>query len=185
MFTSPLGYPASLALPTTIKQCTPCLLIRLHPPIVMLSSAHGDNLQIANQLEVSLQQPCRSPSRLAVAQLSATALLAVQPDAFSCSQLGMRLLGALVAAPLRHLTPETMRLSQFCWCWVSNLLRFIATLGGLELKSVNFHTKSKSLLGIAYGQPTRSVQTVSRGSCCTCCRWACSLHTLLGPLPRL
>jgi hypothetical protein len=75
--------------------------------------------QIATQLEVALQQPCSRAAHLAVAQLSASALLAVQPDAFSYSQLGMRLVGALARAPLRHLTPETMRLSQFSWCWVS------------------------------------------------------------------
>uniref|UniRef100_A0A383V936 1-phosphatidylinositol 4-kinase n=1 Tax=Tetradesmus obliquus TaxID=3088 RepID=A0A383V936_TETOB len=45
--------------------------------------------------------------------------VAEEPDAFSYSQLGMRLVGALARAPLRHLTPETMRLSQFSWCWVS------------------------------------------------------------------
>ncbi|KAF6255211.1 hypothetical protein COO60DRAFT_237645 [Scenedesmus sp. NREL 46B-D3] len=75
--------------------------------------------EIATQLEAALQQPCSRAAHLAVAQLSATALLAVQPDAFSYSQLGMRLVGALARAPLRHLTPETMRLSQFSWCWVS------------------------------------------------------------------
>ncbi|WIA31067.1 hypothetical protein OEZ86_001095 [Tetradesmus obliquus] len=75
--------------------------------------------EIATRLEVALQQPCSRAAHLAVAQLSASALLAVQPDAFSYSQLGMRLVGALARAPLRHLTPETMRLSQFSWCWVS------------------------------------------------------------------
>eukprot|EP00878_Enallax_costatus_P027523 GHUV01029645.1.p1 GENE.GHUV01029645.1~~GHUV01029645.1.p1 ORF type:complete len:320 (+),score=107.13 GHUV01029645.1:530-1489(+) len=75
--------------------------------------------EIATQLELALQQTTPRGSHFAVALLSATALLAVQPDAFSYSQLGMRLLGALARTPLRHLTPETMRLSQFSWCWVS------------------------------------------------------------------
>ncbi|KAF8068220.1 PI4KA1 [Scenedesmus sp. PABB004] len=75
--------------------------------------------EIATQLEGILRQPNPRAAQLAVAQLSATALLAVQPDDFSYSPLGMRLLGALARAPLRHLTPDTMRLSQFSWCWVS------------------------------------------------------------------
>eukprot|EP00878_Enallax_costatus_P012821 GHUV01013388.1.p1 GENE.GHUV01013388.1~~GHUV01013388.1.p1 ORF type:complete len:2087 (+),score=705.77 GHUV01013388.1:215-6475(+) len=75
--------------------------------------------EIATQLELALQQTTPRGSHFAVALLSATALLAVQPDAFSYSQLGMRLLGALARTPLRHLTPETMRLSQFSWCWAS------------------------------------------------------------------
>lgn len=63
-------------------------------------------------------QPGPQESKLATAQLSAAALIAVQPDSFSYSSAGIRILRSLARAPLRRLTPETMRLSQFCWCWV-------------------------------------------------------------------
>jgi hypothetical protein len=65
-----------------------------------------------------VRHPHHTISRLAVAQLSATALLAVQPDVFTYSSLGMRLLRALARAPLRHMTRDALQLSQFCWSWV-------------------------------------------------------------------
>lgn len=77
------------------------------------------SLQIASQLGQAVEQPGPREAKLATAQLSAAALIAVQPDAFSYSSSGLRILRALARAPLRRLTPDTMRLSQFCWCWVS------------------------------------------------------------------
>jgi len=50
--------------------------------------------------------------------LSAAALLAVQPESFSYSPLGMRVVKALARAPLKNLHPSIVRLSEFCWCWV-------------------------------------------------------------------
>jgi hypothetical protein len=81
-------------------------------------------LQIATQLDSATQQPGPREAKLATAQLSAAALLAVQPDAFSYSSRGLHILRALARAPLRRLTPETLRLSRFCWCWVSALPAF-------------------------------------------------------------
>lgn len=94
-------------------------LTRLRLSTLLLSACSNRLMQIAAQLEQVLLQPGPSESKLAVAQLSAAALLAVQPNEFSYSSLGMRLLRALARAPLRHFTARTMRLSQFCWCWVS------------------------------------------------------------------
>lgn len=74
--------------------------------------------QITAQLGKAVNRPGALDSKLATAQLSAAALIAVQPDSFSYSSSGLRILQALARAPLRRLTPETMRLSQFCWCWV-------------------------------------------------------------------
>eukprot|EP00879_Flechtneria_rotunda_P007045 GHRR01007395.1.p1 GENE.GHRR01007395.1~~GHRR01007395.1.p1 ORF type:complete len:1449 (+),score=535.85 GHRR01007395.1:542-4348(+) len=74
--------------------------------------------EIAAQLDLALQQPAMHAPQMAMALLNATALLAVQPDAFSSSRLGSKLLSALARAPLKHLTPETVRLAQFSWCWV-------------------------------------------------------------------
>lgn len=96
--------------------------------------------QIANELDTALLQPGPRDAKLAEAQLCAAALLAVQPDAFTYSSSGLRILRALAHTPLRRLTPETMRLSQFCWCWVSACVllgphahkpRFFAVLFGV------------------------------------------------------
>lgn len=78
-------------------------------------------LQLTSQLDVAMHRRGFQDTKLAEAQLGAAALLAVQPDAFSYSSSGAKILKALAGAPIRRLTPEAMRLSQFCWCWVSGL----------------------------------------------------------------
>lgn len=88
----------------------------------MLPYPCGVPMQIAAQLSQAVQHSGPQEGKLATAQLCAAALIAVQPDSFSYSSSGLRILRAMARAPLRRLTPETMRLSQFCWCWVCALL---------------------------------------------------------------
>lgn len=75
-------------------------------------------LQIVEQLDAELSSKVPRPGELAVRLLAGAALLAVQPDGFARSELGMRLLVSLARAPLRSLTPGTLRLARFAWSWV-------------------------------------------------------------------
>jgi hypothetical protein len=91
----------------------PCTPFPVTPPPL--------HAQITAQLTQTVQRRGAQEAKLATAQLCAAALIAVQPDSFSYSSSGLRVLRALARAPVRLLTPETLRLSQFCWCWVSVL----------------------------------------------------------------
>lgn len=77
--------------------------------------------QIANRLESALRQPTIRRAQLDDAYLCATALLAHAPQSLTASQLGLRLLRDLCAAPLQHMNTAMMRLATFSWSWVSVL----------------------------------------------------------------